>query len=128
MTLEQFAKKYRLRIRTNKDDGTEVIAGSVGHIYEYDEGELGVMYFPGRWSPKTWGNIKRKAAPLGMTVRQNGDSEGALSFDPTNRAHAKLAISAVRCRPKRQVSPETIARLAEMRRGKVTNFVVDKHY
>jgi hypothetical protein len=47
----------------------------------------------------------------GMTVRQNGDSEGALSFDGSNPAHAKLAIKIAGVRPKRQLSAERLATL-----------------
>jgi hypothetical protein len=39
-----------------------------------------------------------------MTLLQNGDDEGALSFDPTNRKQAALAIKVTGARPKRQLS------------------------
>jgi hypothetical protein len=61
-----------------------------GQIYEYDAAELGVMFMPpptkddrwGKWCPKKWGNFRRAALAIGMTLRQNGDSEGCVSFDP----------------------------------------------
>jgi hypothetical protein len=46
-----------------------------------------------------------------MTLRQNGDDEGALSFDPNNRQQARLAIKVTGARPKRQLSPEHRAKL-----------------
>ena len=46
-----------------------------------------------------------------MTLRQNGDSEGSLSFDPSNREQAKLAIKIAGARPKRVLSPEHKAKL-----------------
>jgi len=46
-----------------------------------------------------------------MKLRQNGDDEGAFSFDPNNREQARLAIKVTGERPKRRISPE--------RRGKL---------
>jgi hypothetical protein len=46
-----------------------------------------------------------------MTLRQNGDDEGAVSFDPTNKKHAALAIKVAGARPKRRLSPEHKAKL-----------------
>jgi hypothetical protein len=46
MTIHEFAIKHRLKVRQDKDDGTDIIPGKPGfsHIYEYCEDELGVMY------------------------------------------------------------------------------------
>jgi hypothetical protein len=44
-----------------------------------------------------------------MTVRQNGDSEGCLSFDPDNKEHIRLAMKLAKVRPKRTISPERAA-------------------
>jgi hypothetical protein len=49
-----------------------------------------------------------------MTLRQNGDAEGAFSFDPGNPVQAKLAIRIAGVKAKRQVSPEQRARTAKM--------------
>ena len=129
--LTKFAKQHRLK--TRKDVCVEIIIpGRTGQIYEYGEGLLAVMFMTalprdqwsdpptedemwGKWQPKTWGNHKRAATAIGMTVVQNGDSEGALAFDPKNREQAKLAIRVARVRPKRQVSPEQLARLTAAR-------------
>ena len=64
----------------------------------------------GKWCPKTWGNFKRAAAAAGMTLRQNGDSEGCLSFDPEDNEQANLALKIAKVRPKRQRTPEQVAR------------------
>ena len=110
--LETFASKYRLKARRNPvDDGAPIIEGRQGHIYEYSDAELGVLFLPGKWCPKTWGNFRRKAEALGMTIRQDGDSEGALSFDPSHKEQAKLAIQIAAVRPKRQLAPEHRAKL-----------------
>jgi hypothetical protein len=46
-----------------------------------------------------------------MTVRQNGDDEGAVSFDPANKEQASLAIKLIGARPKRRLSPEHRSKL-----------------
>jgi hypothetical protein len=117
MTLATFAEQHKLKAK--KDDcGTAIIPGKHGELYQYNDTELGVMFMPphteaepwGRWCPKTWGNFKRTASAAGMTLLQDGDSEGCLSFDPNNREQAKLAIRIAKVRPKRQRSPEQVAR------------------
>jgi hypothetical protein len=117
MTLASFAEENRLKVRRD-GLGDTIILGKQGNLYGYSTTELGVMFMPprtqaepwGRWCPKTWGNFKRAAAAAGMTLRQNGDSEGCLSFDPTNKEQAKLAIKIAQVRPKRQRTPEQVAK------------------
>jgi hypothetical protein len=120
--LEQFADQHRLRAKTD-DCGEVIIPGKIGQLYQHSENELGVLFMPaptpsepwGQWKPKTWGNAKRKAIAAGMTLRQDGDSEGCLSFDPANKIQAKLAISIAGVRPKRQMTAEQLDRLSAMR-------------
>ena len=117
MTLANFAEKNRLKVKRD-DRGDTIILGKQGHLYEYSTTELGVMFMPprtesepwGRWCPKAWGNFKRAAVAAGMTIRQNGDSEGCLSFDPKNNEQAKLAIKIAKVRPKRQRTPDQVAK------------------
>jgi hypothetical protein len=61
--------------------------------------------------PHRWAAIRKKCLAADMTLRQNGDDEGALSFDPNDRKQAQLAIKVSGARPKRQLSPEHRARL-----------------
>jgi hypothetical protein len=58
-----------------------------------------------------WSRVRRKCLAAGMTLRQNGDDEGAFSFDPSNRTQAALAIKLAGARPKRRLSPEHRAKL-----------------
>lgn len=48
-----------------------------------------------------------------MILRQNADSEGTLLFDAENPAHARLAISLVRARPKRVLTDEQRSALSQ---------------
>lgn len=98
MTTTDFADKYRLKVRRDAD-GTEIIPGRPGssHIYEYGEDELRVMFLPYKSihdpaRPRLWHSLCREAIALGMVLRQNGDAEGCLSFDPSDQGQARLAI------------------------------------
>ena len=122
MTIQEFAAKYRLKTRhitVFKGEQVYDIPGKHGEIYEGDEEFLGVLFAPpsktdkcGRWCPRKWGKVKRAGLAVGMILRQNGDSEGCLLFEPTNQVQSKLAIKISGVRRKRAVSPESAARLA----------------
>jgi hypothetical protein len=63
----------------------------------------------------------------GDRISTSGEnSEGCLSFDPSNRAQSKLAIKIAGARPNRTMSPEQLARLAEMRL-KIARPLVEGH-
>jgi len=111
--IHTFARQHRLR--TFRDtDGITVIRGQAGcHLYEYSDSELGLMVLSDAKDahPRRWARIGKKCLEAGMTLRQNGDYEGAFSFDPANRQQSRLAIKVTGARPKRQLSPEHRARL-----------------
>jgi hypothetical protein len=48
-----------------------------------------------------------------MVVRQNGDWEGVLSFDPHNAEQAQLAIRVAGIKRRRKLSPEHRAKLRD---------------
>jgi hypothetical protein len=121
MNLETLAAKHRLKTRRSpEDDNDLVVNGKAGQIYEYSDSELAVSFTPGldknrrgigKWCPKKWGNIRREALAAGMVLRQNGDSEGALSFDPARQEQAKLAIKIACARSKRTLTDSQKERL-----------------
>jgi hypothetical protein len=110
--IADFAKRYRLKLRANpNDDGEPTINGKTGQIYMYSAAELAVSFTSsldrdhrgqGKWCPKTWGNFRRKAVELEMTLRRKGDSDGSLSFDPGNKGQSRLALQIARARQKRE--------------------------
>lgn len=114
--IEQFAKANNFKLRTSGEDGTKIIAGRQGHIFEYSASEMGVLFMPpalpgnlyGKWTPKCWGNFRRKALALGMTLRQCGDSEGTLSFHPANKSHIRLARTIAKVRTRLTLTPEQL--------------------
>jgi hypothetical protein len=121
MDLKEFAKNHRLK--TCKDSCEEiVIRGKDGHICEYSDRELAAVFPPGLekrgghlegrgigiWTPNRWNAFKRSAEAFGMKLRQNGDSEGVLSFDPENKQQVKLALKIAGARPRKKLSQEQL--------------------
>jgi len=127
--LKSFADRHRLKISRN-ECGETIIPGKHGQIYEYNEEMLGVMFTPpktkaepwGNWCPRTWGNFRRAAEATGMTVLQNGDSEGCLGFDTGNREQVRLALKIAGVRRKR-VSPwsRSLGLPASVSNGRLTH-------
>src|SRR2546426_8893941 len=92
MTINDFATQHRLKTKHDKGDDTTIIPGKSGQLYEYSDEEFAVMYFlpvtkPAR--PRVWNRMRDLCAAAGMVLRQNGDAEGALSFNPENREQVK---------------------------------------
>lgn len=106
MNLQAFAETHRLRSRRD-EAGEVVILGRDGLIYEFAPGLLGVAVLD--LTPKKWGNRRRACVAVGMVLRQDGDAEGALSFDPTATDQAQLAIAVCRAKRRKVISPEHAA-------------------
>ena len=109
--IQEFAKKYRLHTRRDTD-GTDIIPGKLGHLYEYCSSSMGMLFLPpGEPRTRLWNTIRQKALAAGMVLRQDGDAEGALSFQAANPEQARLAIRLVKVRAKRNASPAQLANL-----------------
>ena len=107
MTINDFATQHRLKTKHDRGDDTTIIPGKAGQLYEYSDEELAVMHIlpatkPAR--PRVWNRMRDLCAAAGMVLRQNGDAEGALSFNPENREQVKLAIKLAGVKRKRQMS------------------------
>jgi hypothetical protein len=110
--LRTFAEKYRLYTKLDTD-GTTIVAGKLGHLYEHSDTQLGLLFMPSVPRARLWAATKAKGTAAGMIVRQNGDSEGTLLFDANIPDQARLAISLVRARTKRILTDEQRSALAE---------------
>lgn len=108
-SLTAFAGRHGLKVRVD-EDGTKIIPGKFGQIYEYGDGRLAVMVIPKPPRKNYWGGTQNRLAKLGFVIVQNGDCEGAALFDPTNSNQAKAAIKAAGTRRKRQLSPAQVGR------------------
>jgi hypothetical protein len=116
MNVQQFVKRYNLILRTDSD-GTKVIRGKYGHIYEYDEGVLGILIMPRPSRRAYWSHCRKAMASAGATVRQNGDAEGAITFNPANPVLVRLAIKYAGVKPKRRSSKKQLATLFQNAKG-----------
>lgn len=113
---------------SGKDDGTEIIPGThdQSHIYE-DDGKLAVMFItpaskPAR--PFFWRKYPDLGLVAGMRLRQNGDAEGCLTFDPANAEQVKIAFRLAGVKRKRQMSQKQMATLARFRFTPATDGLV----
>jgi hypothetical protein len=102
--IKGFAERYRLKIRTDPGDDTRIIAGQLGHLYQADEGLLGVMVMPDSGGKRRWSCARAKLQEAGFVILQDGDTEGSACFSRDNPAQAKLAIKIVGAKKKRAVS------------------------
>jgi hypothetical protein len=85
--LQSFAASHN--VKTTRDEcGGLIVRGKVGHE-GYADGRLGVCIMHS--TAKKWGDACRMMLAAGMTIRQNGDTEGVATFDPINQDQAKLA-------------------------------------
>ena len=112
MTLEHFAKTYRLALKRD-DCGDYFVPGRLGQIYLYNAEELGVIVMPPGDRAKVWPYARRRLTAAGCAVIQNGDTEGCALFDPEDVGQAKLAMKLAGVRARRRVSPECRARKVE---------------
>ncbi len=113
MKFEDFAIKYRLKVR-REEDGEPIISGKFGRLYEHDAQTFGLLFMPDR--PRLWSHARRKFEAADFTIWQNGDDEGSALFDPTNAAQARLALKVIRARPHRTPSSAQLEALAKARK------------
>lgn len=125
--ISEFATKYKLQKPRIDVDGTLVIFGKSGQIYEFSESRLGVIYTSAINGGSKFRDLttqRNNAAQasciaVGMQLEQQGGLESAFSFDPCDARQAKVAIQVAGAKAKRQVSEATrvagAARLANWR-------------
>lgn len=110
MSIQDFAEKYHLR--TKLDACKEVIVPCKrGQIYVYSTQRLAVLVEG--VSARVWHSIRKTLLAAGFELRQNGDCEGSLSFDPQDRKQAKLAIKVMGANSRRQLTESQKAELTE---------------
>ena len=115
MTVQTFADKYRLKTRID-EDVTKIIPGRMGHIYEYDDQLMGVIVVPVPARKLHWGYARTALIAVGCNVVQDGDGEGAATFDPSNPAQVRAALKVARVKKRKMLTPEDAARRATLAR------------
>jgi hypothetical protein len=131
MNIQQFAEQHRVHAR--KDScGDFIIPGFQqdkalpkrqeyrSHIYDNGGGQFGVCLVLPEGSAKAWNNRKRWFLEAGFTLKQDGDAEGTLLFDPTNEAQVNLALDVCRINPIHTPSPAQQEVLDRIRTGQRT--------
>ena len=82
------------------------------HIFEgYADGRFGVCLMLA--TKARWTNARKRLEAAGFIIRQDGDTEGIATFDPTNGKQARLALKVTGARIKRAVTPEQRAAMTE---------------
>ena len=114
MTIQEFAAKHNLAAL--KDGcGDLVIPGwqyakgrrrveYQAHIFDgFKDGRLGL--YLGFETAREWNGTKEKLLTFGLTLKQDGQTDGTLLFDPTNESQASLAITAALVRRQDREQP-----------------------
>jgi hypothetical protein len=126
LEITKFAQLHRLRTTTDVD-GTTIIKGSAGHIYEHStqrgtgrstgrSSKLGMMFMSDKFTTReAWNNRRRDGMSVGMQLHQDGDYEGSMLFDASNTKQAAAAIRITGARPKRRHSANQLAAIAAYR-------------
>jgi len=70
---------------------------------------------PAKKAPRArlWNSLSTQCIVAGMTLRQNGDAEGALTFQPDSPVLVKLALQLAVVKHKRQPSATQLANLTK---------------
>ena len=122
MTLRDFAARYNLRLRRDSA-GDLIVPGRriakdmpkqreyANHIYDgFADGRLGICLLFA--TKKKWTTTRRTLELAGCLLKQNGDIEGCLTFDPTNAEQVQAVIKVAGLKARRTASPERLAQLA----------------
>ena len=114
MNIQQFSKKMRLRAKLG-EDGEAIVAGRRGEIYQHGS-ILALLLMPRK--KFVWVNARRKLEAVGCTILQDGDEEGAATFNPENPAQTRLVLRLVGCKRRRRQTgkgkPFTSERVREL--------------
>jgi hypothetical protein len=110
MTIEQFAAQYRVRVVHDKC-GDLIVSGKCGRVGDGYNGDVLGVYVNGK-NPRKWSSLRRKLVSVGMRVKQSGDVDGVLLFDPTDQVQARLALKVAGIFSKRKAPVPSPAQLA----------------
>lgn len=113
-TICRFAEEHKLRLRRD-ECGDGVIMGRNGHVYLYDHNRLGVMFMPDPPRPHLWAHARHKLLAAGFEVVQDGDWEGAATFNPNDINQVKAALAMLRLKPTRPRSTAQLRHLETLR-------------
>lgn len=115
--LTALAEAHRWRLGHEPGDGCAVgdpiVRGKRGALWDHGPGRCGVTIM-GTDTRHRWQAARREGLAAGFTLSQNGDTEGAMIFDPAVPAQVALAARLAGVRARRQPSATELVRLAEI--------------
>jgi hypothetical protein len=111
--LARFAEKYRLRVKRDvcRD---RIVRGKLGHLYVHDARLFGIVFeapADNARSDRTLRARIRRATTAGFLLRQEGEFEAILLFDPSDKKQAALAIQLIQAKKIRRTVLPTGAQL-----------------
>ena len=122
--IQSLASAHRLRVRREYDEYR--IVGRKGLIAGTFSGYPVVVVQLG--TPRQWNNARRRLLLAGLIVHQDGENEGSMLLDPSNRVQVRAAIAETGVRQKRVLTPEQrtnlIGRLRQSARASAENRVI----
>jgi hypothetical protein len=113
ITLAGLAELYRLRIRLDQCRDA-IVQGKLGHLYEHDASRFGIVLEAPANGPSldhTLRSRKRRALAAGFLLRQEGDSEAVLLFNPADAKQAQLATRLIQAKRTRRAAQPSDAQL-----------------
>ncbi len=114
--IADFAITYRVH-RHRDECGDVIVPGRFGHIYTFSETRLGMLFAPPGNRAVLWCNAQKRLLAGKFTVVQDGDREGAVTFDPANVGQCRLAIKTALIKVRRLLTPEDAKRRKEQMEG-----------
>lgn len=131
MTIRDFATQNNLLLRRDSA-GDLIVPGRrtandmpkqrdyANHVYDgFADDRLGIcLLFTTR---KKWTTTRRTLELAGCLLKQNSDTEGCLTFDPTNAEQVRAVVKAGGLKARRMASPERLVHLASARLRRVAN-------
>ena len=135
MTIRDFATQNYLRLRRDSS-GDLIVPGRrtakdmprrpeyTNHVYDgLADGRPGIcLLFT---TKKKWTTTRRMLELVGCLLKQNSDTEGCLTFDPTNAEQVQAVIEAAGLKARRTASPERLAHLASARLRRVAHHPIE---
>lgn len=131
MTIRDFATQNNLRLRRDSA-GDLIVPGRrtandmpkqreyANHVYDgFADDRLGVCLLFTTKKKRT--TTRRMLELAGCLLKQNGDTEGCLTFDPTNAEQVQAVIKVAGLKARRTASPERLALLASARLRRVAH-------
>lgn len=110
MQLISFAESFQLKVKRD-GCGDRIIPGKHGHIGDGYANELLGVYLSFD-TVRQWHSRRKQLLSLGARLKQNGDTDGVLLFQPEDKPLARLAIRLAGIKRRKSALPPSPKQLA----------------